>query len=113
MLQLLHISDVVPLHVLSYSYLALVLLRSIRKSKPKLGRQHFFRGSLLIGSFISFFAALTLLLIQSLIAVFDYHYLPLDSILAEAIPEAGMVFITGCVASLLFWRLLRYPKLQI
>lgn len=116
MLYLLNISNVLPLQLLSYGYLALVLLRSIRKSKPKLGKKHFFRGALAIGGLISFFAALTLLLIKGLATASttaNLHYLQIKTILAQAAPEAGIIFATGCIASLVFWRLFRYPKIQV
>lgn len=117
MLHLLHISDILPLQLLSLAYLALVLLRSIRKNKPKVGRIYFLRSALTLGSLISFFAALTLLLTKSLALTWSVNSGIPDQQLVDTLsriaPQAGIVFITGCLVSLLFWRLFRYPEIDV
>jgi len=116
MLHVLQISDVLPLQILCYAYLALVLLRSIRKRRPQLGKKNFLPSLLTLGGFISLFAALTLLLTKSTALIWLTYAtdgnLQIKYILKQIIPQAGIVLMVGCLTCFLFWRFFRYPRIE-
>lgn len=113
--QLLHIDHISPIYLLSYAYLALVLLRMVRKNQKRLGRNTFFRNVLWLGSMTSLFAGLTLLFLR---LIDSFWRKPISEWSLQHIQpwtldhglECLSVWIVGTLMSIALWRLFRYPR---